>query len=138
MTLFYYNNMSFELNKRVFYILSFFQFSSVQSLNRVWLFTTLWTAARQGLPAHHQLPEFTQTHVHWVGNAIQPSHPLSSPLSHLQSFSASGSFQMSQFFTSGDQSIGVSASASVLSMNIQDWVIIIQYAILLIICMLNI
>ena len=32
-----------------------------------------------GLPVHHQLPEFTQTHVHWVSNAIQPSHPLSSP-----------------------------------------------------------
>ena len=33
----------------------------------------------QSLPVHHQLPEFTQTHVHWVGDAIQPSHPLSSP-----------------------------------------------------------
>ena len=32
-----------------------------------------------GLPVHHQLPEFTQTHAHWVGDAIQPSHPLSSP-----------------------------------------------------------
>ena len=32
-----------------------------------------------GLPVHHQLPEFTKTHVHWVGDAIQPSHPLSSP-----------------------------------------------------------
>ena len=32
-----------------------------------------------GLPVHHQLPEFTQTHVHWVGDTIQPSHPLSSP-----------------------------------------------------------
>ena len=32
-----------------------------------------------GLPVHHQLSEFTQTHVHWVGDAIQPSHPLSSP-----------------------------------------------------------
>ena len=41
--------------------------------------------------------------------------------SHLQSFPASGSFQMSQFFTSGGQSIGVSASASVLPINIQDW-----------------
>ena len=41
--------------------------------------------------------------------------------SHLQSFPASGSFQMSQFFASGGQSIGVSASASVLPMNIQDW-----------------
>ena len=43
------------------------------------------------------------------------------PFSHLQSFPASGSFQMSQFFTSGGQSIGVSASASVPPMNIQDW-----------------
>ena len=34
-----------------------------------------------GLPVHHQLPEFTQTHVHWVGDAIQPSHPLLSPFS---------------------------------------------------------
>ena len=32
-----------------------------------------------GFPVHYQLPEFTQTHVHWVGDAIQPSHPLSSP-----------------------------------------------------------
>ena len=35
--------------------------------------------SRPGLPVHHQLPEFTQTHAHWVGDAIQPSHPLSSP-----------------------------------------------------------
>ena len=35
-----------------------------------------------GLPVHHQLPEFTQTHVHWVSDAIQPSHPLSSPSPH--------------------------------------------------------
>ena len=43
------------------------------------------------------------------------------PFSHLQSFPASGSFQMSQLFTSGGQSIGVSASTSVLPMNTQDW-----------------
>ena len=74
-----------------------------------------------GLPVHHQLPEFTQTHVHWVGDAIQPSHPLSSPFPpNLQSFPASGSFQMDQLFASGGQSVGVSAS-SVLPMNIQDW-----------------
>ena len=72
------------------------------------------------LPVHHQLSEFTQTNVHWVGDAIQPSHPLSSLSSScLQSFPASGSFQMSQFFTAGGQSIRV--SASVLPMNIQDW-----------------
>ena len=51
--------------------------SSVQLLSRVQLFVTPWTAAQQA--SHHQLPEFTQTHVHWVGDAIQPSHPLSSP-----------------------------------------------------------
>ena len=39
-----------------------------------------------GLPVHHQLPEFTQTHVHWVGDAIQPSHPLSSPAPPLRSW----------------------------------------------------
>ena len=76
-----------------------------------------------GFPVHHQLLELAQTHVHWIGDAIQPSHPLSSvPFSSCpQSFPASGSFQMSQFFASGGQSTGVSASASVLSMNIQDW-----------------
>ena len=138
-----------------------------------------------GLPVYHQLPEPTQTHVHWVGDAIQPSHPLSSPSppalnlsqhqfssvaqlcldslqpyepqhtrppcpsptsgvhpnsrplsqwchltisssvvsfsSCLQSFPTSGSFQMSQLFTSGNQNIGVPASTSVLPMNTQDW-----------------
>ena len=71
-------------------------------------------------PVLHHLPEFAQTHLHWIGDAIQPSHPLSSPYC-LQSFPASGSFPMSQLFTSGGQSIGVSASASVLPKNIQDW-----------------
>ena len=144
-----------------------------------------------GLPVHHQLPEFTKTHVHWVGDAIQPSHSLLHPspsafnlfqhqglfstytqfsrsvmsnslrphesqharppypsptpgiypnpcplsrgyhptisssvipfFSCPQSLPASGSFPMSQFFTWGGQSIGVSASASVLPMNTEDW-----------------
>ena len=75
-----------------------------------------------GLPVHQQLPEFTQIHVHWVGDAkIQPSHPLLSPSPALNLSQHQGLFQMSQFFTSGGQSIGVSASASVLPMNIQDW-----------------
>ena len=74
-----------------------------------------------GLPVHHQFLEFTQTHVHGVGDVIQPSHPLSSPYSScLQSFPASGSFQMGQFFKSGGQSIGVSASTSVFPVYIQD------------------
>ena len=57
-----------------------------------------------GLPIHHQLPEFAQTHVHHVGDAIQPSSSSVVPFSsRLQSFPASGSFQMSQLFTSGGQ-----------------------------------
>ena len=74
-----------------------------------------------GLPVHHQLLEFIQIHIHRVGDAIQPSHPLSSPFSSCpQSFPASGSFPMSQLFVSGGQSIGVSASTSVLPMNTQN------------------
>ena len=53
--------------------------SSVQLLSRVWLCDPM-TCSTPGLPVHHQLPEFTQTHVHCVGDAIQPSHPLLSPL----------------------------------------------------------
>ena len=75
-----------------------------------------------GLPVHHQLPELTQTHVHGVHDAIQPSHPLSSPAPLAFSLSQhQGSFPMSQIFASGGQSIGASASASVLPMNIQNW-----------------
>ena len=70
-----------------------------------------------GFPAHHQLPEPTQTPVHSVGDAIQPSHPLIPFSSCLQSFSESGSFLMGQFFTSGGQSTGASAAASVLPRN---------------------
>ena len=74
------------------------------------------------LSVHHQLPEFTQTHVHWVADAIQPSHPRSSPSP--QAFNPSHNqdlFKWLSFFASGGQIIGVSASASVLPMNIQDW-----------------
>ena len=78
------------------------------------------THSTPGLPVHHQLLEFTQTHVHWVSDAIQTAHPLLS-LSPPQSFPALGSFQMSQLFTSGGQGIGVSASTSVFPMNTQDW-----------------
>ena len=53
--------------------------SLVQSISHVQLFVTPWTAARLGFPIHHQLLELTQTHVHWVSDDNQPSHPLSSP-----------------------------------------------------------
>ena len=74
-----------------------------------------------GLPVHHHLPEFTQTHVHRVGDAIQPSHPLSSPSPPTFNLSQhQGLFPVNQFFTSGGQIIEASASASVLPVNIQD------------------
>ena len=61
-----------------------------------------------GLPVHQQLPESTQTRVHFVDDAIQPSHPLlSSPPPALNLSQHQGSFQMSQLSTSGAQSIGV-------------------------------
>ena len=81
---------------------------SVQLLSCVPLFATPWTASRQA--SLSQLPELTQTHVNWVSVAIHPPSVL--PFSSCpQSFPASGSFQMSQFFPSGGQSIGVSALA---------------------------
>ena len=75
-----------------------------------------------GFPVHYQLLELTQTHVHRVSDAIQPSHPLSSPSPpafHLSQHQ--GPFKWVQFFTSGGQSTEVSASASVLPMNVKDW-----------------
>ena len=73
-------------------------------------------------PVLHYRPEFAQTHVHWVDDAIQPISSSLVPFSsYLQSFPASGSFSMSWLFASGGQSIGASGSAWVLSMNIQHW-----------------
>ena len=107
----------------------------VQSLSCVWLFATPWIAAGQASLS------ITSSQTDWCPSC--PPSPVSCPSSHptdgwlsrwchptisssvipfscLQSFSA-GSFQMSRLFASGGQSIGVSASASVLPMNIQDW-----------------
>ena len=56
-----------------------------------------------GLPVHHKLLEFTQTHVHRVGDAIQPSHPLSSPSPPGPNSSQHQSFPMSQLFALGGQ-----------------------------------
>ena len=86
---------------------------------------SLWPRGTQqpGFPVYRQLPDFTQTHVHWVGDAVQPSHPLlssSPPAFNLSQHQ--GLFQwVSSLHQSGGQSIGVSASPSVRPMNIQDW-----------------
>ena len=74
-----------------------------------------------GLPVHHQLPEFTQTHIHWVSDTIPPSHPLSSPSPPAPNPSQYQSFPMSQLFAWGGQSTGVSALASFLPKKSQGW-----------------
>ena len=73
-----------------------------------------------GSPCLQCLPEFAQIHVHWVSDAIQPSHPLL-PFSLPSIFAASGSFPMSWLFTSSGRSIDTSVSASVLPMNSQGF-----------------
>ena len=74
-----------------------------------------------GFPVHHQLLEPTQIHVLRVGDAIQTSHPLLSPSPPAFNLAQHQGLLQSQFFASGGQSIGASASASVLPMNIKDW-----------------
>ena len=95
-----------------------FQFSSVSQ--SCLTLCNLMNGSTPGFPVHHQLPEFTQTHVHRVSDAIQPSQPLSSPSPPAPNPSQHQSFPMSQLFTWGGQSIGVSASATVLPKNTQD------------------
>ena len=96
-------------------------FSSVQSLSRVQLFATPWTATRQVSlfsMISWSLLKLMSIESMMPSNHLILCHAFSSCL---QYFPASGSFQMSQSFASGGQSIGASASASVLPMNNQDW-----------------
>ena len=96
------------------------QFSSVQSLSHVRLSVTPWTAARQGSLSITNSGSLLKL---MSIEPVMPSNYLTLCrhfFSNLQSFLASRTFQMSQFFTSGGQSIGVSASALVLSANIQN------------------
>ena len=86
------------------------------------LYLTLWDPMN-GTPCfsvHQYLPEFAQTHVHWVSDAIQPAYPLSS-FSCPQSFPASGSFSVSQPFASGGQSIGAQLQHQSSQYNIHGW-----------------
>ena len=97
-----------------------YQFSSVtQSC------LTLWNpmdCSTPGFPIHHQVPELAQTHVHQVSDAIQTSHPLLSPSPPAFNLSQhQGFFNWVSSLHQVVKSIGVSASASVLLMNIQDW-----------------
>ena len=94
------------------------------------MFNSLWPhrlpcfpeSSTSGFPVLHHLPEFAQTHVHWVSDAIQPFHLLSSRFSSCpQSFPASESCPVSLLLAPGGQSIGASALASVLPVKIQGW-----------------
>ena len=69
----------------------------------------------------HYLPGFAQTHVHWVSDTIQPSHPLLLSSPHVLNPSQHQFCSMSRLFASGGQSFRASASASILSLDIQDW-----------------
>ena len=66
----------FELYSFVLFFLNIIPFSTVQSLSRVWLFCNPMDCSTSGFSVLHQLPELAQTHVLWVGDAIQPFHSL--------------------------------------------------------------
>ena len=74
-----------------------------------------------GFPVPHYILEFPQTHVHWFGDATQPSHSLSHTSLPALNLSQHWVFSNGQLFPWGGQSIGASASASVFPMNTQDW-----------------
>ena len=102
---------------------SFLSFSSVQfSCSVMSYFLPPHGLQQSRVPVHQQLPELTQTHVHWVGEAIQPSHPL---LSHsLPAFNLSqhqGLFQWVSSLHQVDKLLELLTSGSVLPMNIQNW-----------------
>ena len=99
----------------------FHQFSSVESLSHVWLFATPWLQhARPPCPSPTPRVHPNPCPLSWWCHPTISSSVV--PFSFRpQSFPASGSFQMSQLFISGGQSTGVSASTSVLPVNIQDW-----------------
>ena len=127
----------------VFIILNFFRTGSCQNIyifssinlgsNSEWEWCCCCSVAKSyltlcypmncstpGFPVLHYLPEFAQVHVHWVADAIQPSHLLLSP-SPPSVFISIWIFSNESVLCIGGQSIGVSVSASVLPMNIQDW-----------------
>ena len=111
----------FPLTNCLLMCFSSVQFSSVtkscQTLHN------LMDCSTPGFPVLHYLPKFLQTHVHWVYDVIQPSHPLLtlSPAFNLSLHQGKELAPMSWLFPSSGQSIGASISASVLPMNTQGW-----------------
>ena len=117
------NTSWFLLSGEVWRPLQFVFCGSCCSVAKLFLsLCSLMDCSTPWFPVLHHLPELAQTHVHWIDDAIQPSHPLLSPstpsfhLSQHQSL-----FQWVGSLYSGGQSTGASASASDLPMNTQDW-----------------
>ena len=119
------NYIIWSFNVRIYFLLISLTFMNAFCCSVAQLCLTLcdpidWSTP--GFPVLHHLPEFAQTHIHWLGDAIQSSHPLSSPSPPASNLSQhQGFIPMSRLFTSDDQSIGFSTAASVLPMNIQGW-----------------
>ena len=121
-----FNNYGFLITLWYFFLqiflksfLSGFIFSSVQLLSHIWLVAIRWTAVHQAslfITNSWSLLKLMSIESVMPSNHLILCHPLLLP-----SFPSSGSFPISQFFASGGQIIGVSASASVLPMSIQDW-----------------
>ena len=119
-----------------FNLLHFWTFMNIHELSWVYIISVRFSSAAQscptlcdpvdcsvpGFPVHHQFPELAQTHVHPVGDTIQPSHLLLSPSPPAFNLSQhQGLFQGVCSLHQVAKVLGVSASASVLPMNIQDW-----------------
>ena len=96
-------------------------FAAIQLLSHVWLFfVTPWTTAHQHTIFHH-LPEFVQTHVHWVSESIQPPHPLSSPSPALDLSQHQGLFQWVDPLHQVAKVLELQLQHQSFTMNIQDW-----------------
>ena len=113
------NCLDYWHNNKAIFCFSLIQFSSVAQLCPT-LCDPMYCST-PGFPVHHQLPELAQTHVYHISNAIQPSHPLSSPSPPAFNLSQNRVFPKESVCHIMWQNTGVSASPSVLPMNIQDW-----------------
>ena len=110
--------------KLIFLVMRTFKIYSLQFNSASQSCLTLFNPMDCSIPSFSVLdclPEFAQTHIHWVDDVIKSSHLLSPPSPLVPNHCQNQSFSMSQVFTSGCKSIGASASASILPMNIQGW-----------------
>ena len=114
--------MHFMYSWHTFFLIFFYFFCCCCSVTQLCLTVCdPIDCSMQGFPVFHYLPEFAKTHVHWIGHAIQPSHLLLPPSPPALSLYQHQGILQWVGFASGGQSIGASASASVLPMNIQGW-----------------